>query len=194
MGRRLLLIAQSTLALGGAASLLYTGAVAARVIVLQTRESRMFNSTAAPDHAAPRHAAAHQKAAREGTVIAELTIPSLSMSSMVVEGVSADSLSVGPGHIPGTALPGQRGNVGIAGHRDTVFRALRKIHANDIVILTTAHQRDRYRVVDTQIVRPVDTRPLYPTARDTLTLVTCYPFYFVGHAPERFVVRAERIR
>ncbi|HVB38772.1 MAG TPA: class D sortase, partial [Vicinamibacterales bacterium] len=91
---------------------------------------------------------------------------------------------------PGTALPGQRGNVGVAGHRDTVFRPLRHVRRGDLVALTTPHGTFDYRVAWTRIVSPADVAVLQPTHRPSLTLVTCYPFYFVGHAPRRFVVRA----
>ena len=112
---------------------------------------------------------------------------------MVVNGVSNDDLRLGPGHIPGTALPGRSGNVGIAGHRDTVFRPLRSIRKDQVILLTTLHRQDRYRVVWTAIVSPKDTSALRRSIRDSLTLVTCYPFDFIGPAPKRFIVRAERV-
>src|SRR5664279_1488691 len=93
--------------------------------------------------------------------------------------------------IPGTALPGKQGNIGIAGHRDTSFRPLRFIRKDDMIALTTLHGTSRYRVVSTKIVGPDDVQVLYPTGRDALTLVTCYPFDFVGPAPRRFIVQAE---
>ena len=101
-------------------------------------------------------------------------------------------LSLAPGHIPGTPLPGEAGNVAIAGHRDTFFRPLRFIRRNDTINVTTDRGEDQYRVVSTSIVAPSDVQVLYPTGRDTLTLVTCYPFDYVGPAPKRFIVRAER--
>jgi sortase A len=128
----------------------------------------------------------------EGSVVAQLAIPRLELESIVVEGVEARDLRLAPGHIPGTPLPGNAGNVAIAGHRDTFFRPLRLIRKNDVIQLTTLRGEDQYRVVSTEIVAPNDTRVLYPTGRDTLTLVTCYPFYYVGAAPNRFIVRAER--
>jgi len=128
----------------------------------------------------------------EGSVVAHLAIPRLGLESIVVEGVEARDLRLAPGHIPGTPLPGEAGNVAIAGHRDTFFRPLRLIRKNDVILLTTLRGEDQYRVVSTEIVTPKDTRVLYPAGRDTLTLVTCYPFYYVGAAPNRFIVRAER--
>ena len=128
----------------------------------------------------------------EGSAVARLEIPRLGLASIVIEGVKARDLSVAPGHIPGTPLPGQAGNVAIAAHRDTFFRPLRFIRRNDTIKLTTLRGEDQYRVVSTDIVAPGDIQVLYPTGRDTLTLVTCYPFDYVGHAPSRFIVRAER--
>ena len=128
----------------------------------------------------------------EGSDVARLTIPDIGMAVTVVEGTSANDLSIGPGHIPTTPLPGEPGNVGIAGHRDTVFRPLRLIRTGQRVTLTTGRRQDQYRVVSTAIVDPTDIQVLRPTGKDTLTLVTCYPFRFIGPAPKRFVVRADR--
>jgi sortase A len=122
-----------------------------------------------------------------------LNIPDLKLSSVVVEGVSDDDLRVAAGHIPGTAMPSEAGNVAIAGHRDTFFRPLRLVRANQIVSLATSRGERRYRVVSTEVVDPSDVRVLDPVGHDTLTLVTCFPFYFVGHAPKRFIVHADQI-
>jgi sortase A len=126
-------------------------------------------------------------------LIGRLDIPRLDISVIVIEGVRAATLRRAVGHIPGTALPGQQGNVGISGHRDTFFRPLRNIRRDDMVTLTTLAGEFRYRVVSTSIVRPDNIAVLNPTENQALTLVTCYPFYFVGPAPTRFIVRAERI-
>jgi sortase A len=126
-------------------------------------------------------------------LIGRLDIPRLDISVIVIEGVRAATLRRAVGHIPGTALPGQQGNVGISGHRDTFFRPLRNIRRDDMVTLTTLAGEFRYRVVSTSIVRPDNIAGLNPTENQALTLVTCYPFYFVGPAPTRFIVRAERI-
>ena len=112
---------------------------------------------------------------------------------MVAEGVEPTTLRRAAGHIPGTALPGQPGNVGIAGHRDTLFRPLRNIRRDDLITLITPQGEYRYRVVSTRIVNPRDIAVLAPSRNEVLTLVTCYPFYFVGSAPDRFIVRAERV-
>lgn len=112
---------------------------------------------------------------------------------MVVEGVEDGDLKRAAGHIPGTAFPLDPGNVGIAGHRDTFFRPLRSIQRNDTIIVTTLQGAYRHRVVSTEVVGPEDIQVLDPTGRDTLTLVTCFPFDYVGPAPKRFIVQAERL-
>lgn len=122
--------------------------------------------------------------------VGRLEIPRLHLAVMVQEGVDARTLRRAVGHIPGTALPGTAGNVGLAGHRDTFFRPLRNIHPNDVIDFQTTNGKYEYVVQSTRIVSPRDVSVLAPTALDTLTLVTCYPFYYVGSAPRRFVVRA----
>ena len=126
-------------------------------------------------------------------LIGRIEILRIGLSVVVFEGTTKSTLRHAAGHISGTALPGQPSNVGIAGHRDTFFRPLRNVHQDDIITLTTLLGEYRYRVVSTRIVGPYDVAVLNPDGNETLTLITCYPFYFVGPAPERFVVRAERI-
>jgi sortase A len=126
-------------------------------------------------------------------LIGRMEVPRLGLSAIVMEGTSASILRRAVGHIEGTALPGQAGNAGLSGHRDTFFRPLRKIEPNDIITLTTTEGEYRYRVLSTSIVGPDDVAVLDSTEDEILTLVTCYPFYFVGPAPSRFIVRAERV-
>jgi sortase A len=126
-----------------------------------------------------------------GTLLGRLDAPSVRMSASVLEGSDDGTLSRGAGHIEDTPLPGEPGNIGIAGHRDTVFRPLRAIKVGDPLNLTTADHTYRYRISKTLIVGPDDVYVLDPTAQPTLTLVTCYPFEFIGHAPRRFIVQAE---
>jgi sortase A len=128
---------------------------------------------------------------RRGDVIGELQIPRLQVSVMVFEGDDAGILSQGAGHIPGTAV--RSGNIGIAAHRDTYFRPLRVVHANDVITLKTPAGTSSYAVTETKIVRPSDVGVLARAPGRDLTLVTCYPFYFVGNAPERFIVHAKKI-
>jgi LPXTG-site transpeptidase (sortase) family protein len=126
-----------------------------------------------------------------GSPVAVLAIPRLEMSMVVVEGSGATELKLAPGHIPGTAFPGSGGNVGIAGHRDTFFRPLRLIHPDDAIQIETHERTYQYRVVSTAIVDPADVAVLRPSGHESLTLVTCYPFDFVGRAPKRFIVTAD---
>jgi sortase A len=126
-----------------------------------------------------------------GSAVALLAIPRVGLSTIVVEGAEERELKLGPGHIPGTSLPGGGGNVGVAGHRDTFFRPLRLIRKDDTIQVITHEQKYHYRVVSTEIVSPNDIQVLYSTQHEMLTLVTCYPFEFVGHAPRRFIVRAD---
>jgi sortase A len=108
----------------------------------------------------------------------------------VLEGTDEFTLNRGVGHVAGTALPGERGNVAIAGHRDGFFRVLKDVTAGDRIRLVTLWQTVDYTVQETRIVEPEDVRVLEPTGTPVLTLLTCYPFYYVGSAPKRFVVRA----
>ena len=128
-----------------------------------------------------------------GMVIGRLEAPSVKMSTTVLEGSDDATLSRGAGHIEDTPFPGEAGNVGIAGHRDTVFRPLKSIQVGDPLELTTADRLYRYRISKTLIVGPNDVYVLDPTKTPTMTLVTCYPFEYVGHAPRRFIVQAELV-
>jgi sortase A len=127
------------------------------------------------------------------SVIGRLEIPRLKLAVMVREGADEGTLSRAVGHIPGTALPGNIGNVGLAGHRDTFFRALRNIRADDTIDLETTAGTYRYVVESTRIVTPRDVSVLEASGGETLTLVTCYPFYYVGSAPKRFIVHARQV-
>jgi sortase A len=113
----------------------------------------------------------------EGTAISRMGIPRLGLSVLVAEGTSSHTLRLGAGHIPGTAFPGQTGNVGIAAHRDTYFRKLQSVRTGDIITLTTPASSWRYAVEWTQVVQPTDTAVLHSAGNPVLTLVTCYRFY-----------------
>jgi sortase A len=128
-----------------------------------------------------------------GTLIGRLEAPSVHMSTVVLEGSDDATLSRGAGHIEDTPFPGEPGNLGIAGHRDTVFRPLRHIKVGDPLELTTADTVYRYAISKTLIVGPDDVYVLDPTEKPTLTLVTCFPFEYVGHAPKRFIVQAVKV-
>ena len=142
---------------------------------------------------APETAPAPSRATLPAGVIGRLEIPRLQLSVMVREGADNRTLRQAVGHIPGTALPGRLGNVGLAGHRDTFFRPLRNIQKDDAIDLQTERGTYRYVVKSTQIVGPRDVGVLAASGGETLTLVTCYPFYYVGSAPKRFIVRAAQV-
>lgn len=119
-----------------------------------------------------------------------LRIPSAGLEVPVLRGTDDASLNRGLGWIEGTTLPGQRGNIGLAGHRDGFFRVLKDVGAGDLVELATADGSVEYVIVSTEVIEPEDVHVLGPTDGPMLTLVTCYPFYFVGSAPQRYIVRA----
>lgn len=119
-----------------------------------------------------------------------LDIPSLQLEVPVLEGTDDLTLDRAVGHIHGTALLGQSGNIGIAGHRDGFFRGLKDIHLGEAIDLHSQSGASHYLVDEIQIVPPTDVSVLEPRAKPSLTLVTCYPFYFVGSAPMRYIVHA----
>lgn len=127
---------------------------------------------------------------RRGDTLGRLEIPRLGLSVVVLHGVESETLQVAAGHVPGTPLPGSPGNTAIAGHRDTFFRGLKDIRTDDLILFRTSERTYEYSVEATEIVDPLDTRVIESRARPELTLITCYPFYFVGSAPDRFVVKA----
>jgi sortase A len=112
---------------------------------------------------------------------------------MVREGIDRDTLQLAIGHIPGTALPGQAGNVGVAGHRDTFFRELKQLRTKDEIRFSTQRGDFDYVVESIVIVEPENVQVLAPAPENVLTLVTCYPFSYIGTAPKRFVVRARQV-
>jgi sortase A len=130
---------------------------------------------------------------RRGSPLGRLEINRIGLTAMILEGTDGKTLRRAVGHVRGTPLPGEQGNVAIAGHRDTFFRALRNIREDDEITLTTLSGSYHYRVDAIQVVEPQDIEVLDDSGEAILTLVTCYPFYLVGPAPERFVVRAHRI-
>ena len=132
-------------------------------------------------------------AVADGSLFGRIEIPRLGVSVMVIEGVKPRSLKVAVGHVPGTAFPGESGNVAIAGHRDTFFRKLRQIRNTDAIRLTTLYGSYDYRVESTRVVGPREVEVLQSSNQPELTLVTCYPFYYAGPAPDRFIVRAHLV-
>jgi sortase A len=126
-------------------------------------------------------------------LIGRLSVPRLHLSAMVREGIDRKTLQLAIGHIPATALPGETGNVGVAGHRDTFFRGLKDLRTNDEIQFSTVNGDFNYAVESLIIVGPEDVGVLAPSSENVLTMVTCYPFFYVGAAPKRFVVRARQV-
>jgi sortase A len=129
----------------------------------------------------------------EGNVIGEIQVPRLGLNAMVVEGDSVANLRRAVGHLTKSALPGEWGNVALAGHRDTFFRPLRDIRVGDEIRFKTRERSFDYRVESIQVVAPTDIRVLEGSTGHDLTLLTCFPFHYVGPAPKRLVVRAREV-
>jgi sortase A len=167
--------------------------------LFQRRESRdldrLLRERRAASQVVPRPVSVSPKAAPAvaGSLIGRIEIPRLLLSVVVVEGVDKTSLRRAVGHIPGTALPGEAGNVGLAGHRDTFFRPLKDVKIEDEIQISTLKGSFKYEVESLRIVEPENVGVLAPSGENVLTLVTCYPFYFVGPAPKRWIVRAKQV-
>jgi sortase A len=187
MNRPILPAAAIVFAAVGLLALGYYAAVFIGARLYQTREARSF----VPEKHAESPATLRRANPVTGSAVAMLEIPRLGMSMVVLEGAEERQLKLGPGHIRGTPMPGTGGNVGVAGHRDTFFRPLRFTRKKDTIKMITHGQEYRYTVVSLEIVEPSNIEALRPTGHETLTLVTCYPFDFVGPAPKRFIVRAD---
>ncbi|SRR5579864_7706151 len=141
----------------------------------------------------PQRSMAPSEAAPPASIIGRLSVPRLHLSAMVREGIDGKTLQLAVGHIPSTALPGQAGNVGVAGHRDTFFRGLKGLRATDEVQFSTPSGNFSYEVESLMIVEPDNVEVLAASSTNTLTMVTCYPFSYIGNAPKRFIVRARQV-
>jgi sortase A len=193
-----LLLAVAVLCLG------YYSYATAEAYLYQQWENRQLDAILAgrPQDPLPAVSAAHagadadatptgrRPAPASGSILGRLEIPRLGVSTIVRVGSDARTLNLAVGHIAGTALPGEAGNVGLAGHRDTFFRRLEGIRTDDEIRLVTVEGTHVYRVQRTDVVEPSDVWVLDSTGEPVLTLVTCYPFTYVGPAPDRFIVRA----
>lgn len=175
----------------------YYGYVSAEAALYQAYETRELNAILASAPPRADVALSPDPLARPrvpppvpGSTMGRIDIPRLGVSAVLRAGSDARTLRLAVGHIPGTALPGEVGNIGLAAHRDTFFRRLGKIRSGDSVHLVTPAGTFTYRVDGTQIVEPHDTWVLNSTETPELTLVTCYPFRYIGSAPQRFIVRA----
>jgi sortase A len=176
--------------------LLLVGVVALTYVGFTLLEARLYQSSANDALLTQSETAETTnvpKSVRAGDVLGRIDVPRLGLSVAVLQGTSSRTLRLGAGHIEGTPLPGEPGNSGIAGHRDTFFRSLKDIRKDDEIQFQTATGLLRYEVDWIKIVGPDDTSVLHSSGDDsTLTLVTCYPFYLVGPAPKRFVVHARK--
>jgi sortase A len=162
----------------------------------QRAANRVLQERIAKASTSPHHDALQEYEAgiplRHGEMIGRLEIPRVRISVIVLEGSDSSVLEVAAGHIPGTGLPGLSGNVGIAAHRDTFFRSLRQIRPQDRLSFKTPIGIFEYGVESTEVVEPSDTGVLRHTTGEELTLVTCYPFNYIGDAPKRFIVHARQ--
>jgi sortase A len=134
-----------------------------------------------------------QRSVVDGAIMGEIKVTRLGLKVAVAQGDSPSILQRAVGHLPGTALPGETGNIALAGHRDTFFRPLRNIRSGDAITFKTLDGEFHYLVESTDIVPPTDISVLQSHGGRTLTLITCFPFYYVGAAPKRFIVRARQI-
>jgi sortase A len=170
----------------GLLALGYAAYVVIHAHAYQAIEQRRFEAARSDASAAP--------AGVDGGVIGEILIPRLGLTAVVVQGDSAAVLQRAVGHLADTALPGESGNVVLAGHRDTFFRPLKRVRAGDAITLKTRNGDFEYLVESTAVVPPGDVQVLQPTGGRTLTLITCFPFSYVGPAPDRFIVRARELK
>ena len=167
------------------------GAGCLGMVAYETVEARRFQAEQAAVFARAAQAYA-PVTVRSGSLVGMLDVPRLNLTTPVIEGDDDTTLKRAVGHLPDTALPWEPGNTAFAGHRDGLFRPLKDIKIGDEIRFRTSRDEYKYRVTGTTIVTPDDVSVLEPDAA-SLTLITCYPFYFVGNAPKRFIVRAERI-
>lgn len=130
---------------------------------------------------------------RPRTETARIEIPRVGVSAMIAPGLDKKTLRRAVGHIPGTAWFGQPGNVGLAGHRDRLFRGLKDVRKGDIIVVEAPEGTFRYAVESLRVVAPDDVGVLAATGTPNLTLVTCYPFYYTGPSPRRFIVHARQV-
>jgi len=156
----------------------------------ETVEARRFQAEQAAAFTRAAEAGAPMSV-RAGGLVGMLDVPRLNLSTPVIEGDDDRSLKRAVGHLPDTPLPWQAGNSAMAGHRDGLFRPLKDIKVGDEIRFRTAREEFRYRVTETTIVEPDEVSVLQPRSKNALTLITCYPFHFVGNAPQRFIVHAE---
>lgn len=162
------------------------------VYAYETVEARRFQAERAAEFAEKAMAYA-PVTVRTGGLVGMLDVPRLKLTTPVIEGDDDTTLKRAVGHLPDTPLPWQDGNSALAGHRDGLFRPLKDIKVGDEIRFRTSREELRYKVTATSIVKPDDVSVLGKRKKPSLTLITCYPFYYVGNAPKRFIIHAERL-
>jgi len=187
----------------GIGCLLFYAAACTQTALFQTREKAAFDEALLASIHSEEHDTSGWSSARVEhyqevsgapvTALARLDVPDASVSVMVLPGTDETTLNRAVGHIEGTPTPGEAGNVGIAGHRDGFFRGLKKLEAGDRLSMTTLEGVAQYEVASIEIVEPRAVEVLDQTPYDAITLVTCYPFYYVGDAPQRYIVHARKV-
>jgi sortase A len=194
--RRRLTVIERLLILGAVVCLGWCVFVVARAWRYQSRATATTSSapaTSMPAVETPVETPAGPSALPIGEPMGRIEVPRLHVSAAVANGDDDGTLTVAIGHLPDTPFPWEAGNSALAGHRDTFFRQLRNIRVGDDMRVATPYGDFTYQVSRTLIVTPDDLSVLEPTPEPTLTLITCYPFSYVGHAPKRFIVQAVRV-
>jgi len=182
----LLATLQAAFLIFGVLALGYSGFVLADAAIYQQLALKQFK------HAVAGVPSVAGRSVDPALALARLEIPRLGIDAVVVEGTSDGDLRRALGHVPATALPGEAGNAAIAGHRDSFFRPLRMVRKGDLIRVTTRRGTYLYEVEYAEVVPPGDLLVLQPTTQPSLTLVTCFPFQYIGSAPDRFIVRARQ--
>jgi sortase A len=194
---KLLRIVQFGFCFIGLSALAYSGIRVGSAFRYQSQQIRKFQpSSSTPSSTTLRPGSFDNPSVQpvaNGLPFARLDIPRLGLADVIIEGDDEKSLRRAIGHIPETALPGNSGNVGLARHRDTFFRPLKDIRKGDIILIKTSQEVYRYEVESSEVVLPGDSWVLDHTNKPSLTLVTCFPFHFIGSAPKRFIVHARQV-
>lgn len=173
------------LMIGGIAAVGYAASILAFGRTYQTLELRKFSNVPVP--------ITEPHLPVIGEAIGEIQIANVGLRAVIIQGDSAQVLRIGVGHLPETPMPGEPGNIALAGHRDSFFRSLRRVHTGDIITLRIDTGTFHYKVDSTTVVSSRDVGVLRPSGRNELTLVTCFPFNYVGAAPNRFIVHASEV-
>ncbi len=184
---------ESFLWTAGCAALGYCAFIWGRAQYDQAQGNRLLDQGRFIEHVQPGAKSDAKIRPAVGSLVGRIQIPRLKLSAVIFEGTDDVTLDRGVGHLAGSAIPGETGNLVLAGHRDTFFRPLKKIREGDEIDVTGPEGVSRYRVEFTQIVAPEATEVLRSTGGATLTLITCYPFRYIGNAPDRFIVRGQKV-